>query len=359
MRIPLLIASALSLAANNAIQAQDSHPTITVGTATAHRGETAYGELKVPPGSDSGYTISVAVIHGAYPGKIVAFVAGAHGTEYASVVALTRLTSKIDPTKLYGTVIIVPLVNVNSFEQMIVHINPVDRRGMNGGFPGDKSGTQTQRAVALLAEQVVTPADIVVDLHGGDIDEDLRPYVYWTRVGDPAKDDVNRDLALGFGIDHIIVRDADSAAADRTLGGYALSQGKLSIVAEAGRSGQVLSVDVDALVNGCLNVLGNVKLFGSVPKPVAHPVYITAGTRVRASAPAMWYPLVARDTKVTQGQALGYTTDYVGRRTGEIKSPVAGLVTFIRTVPSAPRGGTLVNVSEILPGVVPWKRPGQ
>ena len=359
MRISLLFASTLSFAAINAAPGQDPHPTITVGTATARRGETAYGTLNVPAASDSGYAISVAVIHGAHPGKVVAFVSGAHGTEYASVVALTRLIAKIDPARLNGTVIVVPLVNVNSFEQMIVHINPVDRKGMNGGFPGDKAGTQTQRAVAAIADQVVAPADIVVDLHGGDIDEDLRPYVYWTRVGDAAKDAVTHNLALGFGIDHIIVRDADPAVADRTLGGYALSQGKLSVVAEAGRSGQVLPVDVDALVNGCLNVLGNSKLYGRIAKPVAHPVYITAGTRVRASTPSMWYPLVVRDSKVTQGQVLGYTTDYVGRRISEIKSPVAGLVTFIRTVPSAPRGGTLANVSEILPGVLPWKKPEQ
>lgn len=359
MRTKLLVALTISLVGPRVAAAQDPHSTLTVGTATANRGETAYGELKVAAGADSGYAIAVAVIHGARPGKIVAFVSGAHGTEYASVVALTRFIAKVDATKLTGTVIVVPLVNVASFEQMTVHVNPVDRKGMNSGFPGARDGTQSQRGVAAIAENVVSQADVVIDLHGGDIDEDLRPYTYWTRVGDAAKDAEMHAMAMAFGLDHIIVRDANPAVPDRTLGGYSLDQGKLSIVAEAGRSGQVLPVDVDALVNGSLNVLAHFRMIARVVKPVVRPVYITAGTRVRATAPVMWYPLVRRDTRVTQGQVVGYTTDYVGRRIGEITAPVAGLVTFIRTVPSAPRNATLVNVAEVLPGVVPWKKAGE
>ena len=46
----------------------DAHPTFTVGTATAQRGQRAYGVLKVPAGSDAGYDIPVAVLHGAQAG---------------------------------------------------------------------------------------------------------------------------------------------------------------------------------------------------------------------------------------------------------------------------------------------------
>ena len=42
----------------------DAHPAFTVGTATAQRGQRAYGVIKVPAGSDAGYDIPVAVLHG-------------------------------------------------------------------------------------------------------------------------------------------------------------------------------------------------------------------------------------------------------------------------------------------------------
>src|SRR5438477_1616340 len=156
---------------------------VTVGTAVAAPGKTAYGEIQVPRGSDDGTNISVAVIHGSRPGKRIVFLAGSHGTEYTSIVALTRLISQIDATKLAGTVVVVPLLNVASFEQMTVHVNPIDKKGMNGGYPGNASGTQTDRALAIVTEQVANPADVIVDLHGGDLDENLRPYSYWTRTG--------------------------------------------------------------------------------------------------------------------------------------------------------------------------------
>src|SRR6185503_6940656 len=172
------------------------------------------------------------------------------------------LVGAIDPLKLTGTVIVAPLLNVASFEQMTVHVNPVDGKGMNAGYPGNASGTQTERALALVTQQVVEPADVIIDLHGGDMDEDLRPYSYWIRTGTAAQDEASRVLALAFGLDHVIIRDIDTAnpASTRSLSGYGLSKGKTVLVAEAGRSGQVLALDKDLLVSGCLNVLGSLKM---------------------------------------------------------------------------------------------------
>jgi len=70
------------------LRAQDAHPTFTVGTATASRGAMATGVIHVPAGVDAGYDIPVAVVHGARPGPVLAVVAGAHGTEYASIIAV-------------------------------------------------------------------------------------------------------------------------------------------------------------------------------------------------------------------------------------------------------------------------------
>src|SRR5262249_1518264 len=151
---------------------------------------------------------------------------------------------------LNGTVIVAPLLNVASFEQMTPHVNPIDRKGMNGGYPGDANGTQTARALAAVTREILTPADIVVDLHGGDLDEDLRPYSYWFRSGRAAQDSAALKLIMAFGLDHVIVTDVDPSAptAGRSLSGQALVRGKTVLVAEAGRSGVVAPQDLNALV---------------------------------------------------------------------------------------------------------------
>jgi len=353
-----LIVGAQVLSASTVI-AQQTTP-FTVGSASAAPGTTAYGAISIPAGSDSALQIAVAVIRGAKPGPVVAFVAGSHGTEYTSIIAMQKLISRIDATRLGGTVIVLPLLNVASFETMTPHINPVDRKGMNSSYPGDANGTQTQRALAEVTRQIVTPADVVVDLHGGDLDEDLRPYSYWFRGGRAAQDSAGLRLALAFGLDHIIVTDVDPNApnAGRSLSGQALVRGKTVLVAEAGRSGTVAPADLNALVEGSLNVLGELKMLARPVSRVQHPTWLAgAGARVAADSAGVFFPAVARDTRVTKGQIVGHTTDFVGRPTGDVRAPTDGLVTFIRGVPSMWPRATLVNIAPVLKDPGQWTAP--
>ena len=120
---------------------QDAHPTFTVGTAKAQRGQKAYGVITVPAGVDAGYDIPVAVIHGGRPGPVLAVVSGAHGTEYASILAVQDLiNAPIDLANLSGTLILVPIVNIPSFEKLTPHVNPTDNKSMNSRYPGDMAG---------------------------------------------------------------------------------------------------------------------------------------------------------------------------------------------------------------------------
>jgi predicted deacylase len=336
---------------------QDPRPTFTVGTATSARGQTTYGTIDVPAAGDSGLKIPVAVIHGSRPGKVVAFVAGSHGTEYASIVALQRFIPRIAARSLAGTVIVVPIINIGSIEQMTPHLNPIDRKSMNGNYPGDSTGTQTQRALFAMTKAVIDPADVVVDLHGGDLDEDLRPYSYWFRGGNAAQDSAGRALALAFGLDHIIVTDVNPSAPARSLSGQSLVRGKVVLVAEAGRTGTVTDLDVGKLISGSLNVLGALGMLERKPVRMKGVVWLGSGSRVAADSGGMFYAAVARDARVKKGDVLGRTTDYWGRSTGEIRSPEDGVVTFIRGVPSMWPRATLVNVSPVLTAVPAWKAP--
>lgn len=340
-------------------QGTGPRPALTVGSATAEPGAVAYGSIAVPAGSDSALTIPVAVIHGSRPGPVVALVAGSHGTEYASVVALTRIIGRISPRGLAGTVIVAPLLNVASFERMTVHVNPVDGKGMNANYPGEANGTQSQRALALVATHIVRPADVVIDLHGGDIDEELRPYSYWIRTGDARQDSASLALAMAFGLDHVIVRDIDAGnpAMIRSLSGYALSLGKTSFVAEAGHAGTLEPRDVDALMNGTLDALGSLKMLARSRRNPVRPVWLMNDTRVRADSAVMFFPTVQRGARVTRGTRVGRATDYLGRPLGDVLAPATGMVTFIRGVPSAPRGATLVTVIPVIASPPRYRHP--
>src|SRR5437762_6402907 len=258
------------------ISAAQQQATFTVGTATAPRGQKATGTIEVPAGSDAALSIPVAVFHGAKPGPVLALVSGAHGTEYASIIALEKLIGLLNPAEISGTVIIVPLINIPSFEQKVPHVNPIDRKSMNRMYPGKMDGTQTERVSFLMTKQVVEQCDHLIDLHGGDLDESLRPYSYWTKTGHERQDAISREMVLAFGLDTIIIsadRPTDPAAS-RYLENTASTRGKPSITAEAGHAGTVEPEDVRALVDGCLSVMRYLKMLPGTVAMIEHPVWI-------------------------------------------------------------------------------------
>jgi len=345
----LAIAAALMLVCPMPSLAQDAHATFSVGTATAGRGQLARGAIKVPAGSDAGYDIAVAVLHGAKPGPALAIVAGAHGTEYASIIAVERLIDAVDPAQLSGTLILVPLLNPASFERMVPHVNPVDNKSMNRFYPGTPSGTQTDRASYMMTKEVVDKCDHLIDLHGGDLDESLRPYSYWTVTGNQQQDARSRELVLAFGLDHIIIaadRPKDPNAS-RFLENTASTRGKPSFAAEAGHAGTVETDDVNALVNGSINVMRALKMLPGAAKPVENPVWIEKTITIAADDGGIFYPSVKRGTYVDKGTRVGYVTDYLGKVTAEARAPEAGVVTFVRAVPSLKKGDTIATVGVV------------
>jgi predicted deacylase len=330
------------------VWAQD-RATFTVGSATAARGQKATGFIDVPPGIDTATSIAVAIIHGSRPGPVLALVAGAHGTEYASIIALEKMISVLNPAEISGTVIVVPLVNVQSFERKVPHVNPIDVKSMNRMYPGKMDGTQTDRASYLITKQVVEQCDHLIDLHGGDLDESLRPYSYWTKTGNDKQDRISREMVLAFGLDHVIIsadRPKDPNAS-RYLENTATSRGKPSITVEAGSAGTVEPDDVAALVNGCLSVMRYLRMIPGTPTTIDHPVWIEKIESVTSQQTGIFYPLVRRGTYVEQGMKVGYVTDYVGKIIYEATSPVAGVVLYICAVPSMKKGETITNIGVV------------
>ena len=345
-RTAITLALLLALAAAGAAAQTGS---FTVGTATAAPGQKATGYLKVPAGVDAATDIPVVVVRGAKPGPVLALVTGAHGTEYASIIAVEKLIQQLDPAQISGTVILVPLVNVQSFLQKVPHVNPVDGKSMNRFYPGKQDGTQTERASWLITQQVVERCDYLIDYHGGDLDEDLRPYSYWPKTGDEKHDAVTRDMVLAFGLDHIIIwsdRPKDPNAA-RYLDNAANTRGKPAIPVEAGHAGTVEADDVAMLVNGTLSVMRYLKMLPGEATRVEHPVWIGKLDTVEGGQTGIFDPLVKRGSYVEQGMKIGTITDYFGNVIEEARAPAAGVVLYVCSVPSMKKGDTVAYVGEI------------
>jgi predicted deacylase len=320
MKFMIAVAATAVVVAAPLAAAQDPHPTFTVGTATAQRGQKAYGALKVPAGSDAGYDIAVEM-----------------------------LIDSVKPDEVAGTLILLPLINVPSFERITPHVNPTDNKSMNRYYPGNPTGTQTDRASYVITKEVVERCDHLIDLHGGDLDENLRPYSYWTVTGNQKQDEFSRAMVLAFGLDHIIIsadRPKDPAAA-RFLENAASTRGKPSFTAEAGRSGPVDVADAARLSAGVKNVMAHLKMGGTAAAPVRNPIWVEKIVTLAADRDGMFQPTVDRDAHVTKGARIGVVTDYLNRPLQEVTATDDGIIMFIRAVPSLKKGDTMANIGVI------------
>src|SRR5271168_4110519 len=306
----VIVAFVASLFVSGGIFAQRA--AFTVGTATAGVGQKGNGYIEVPAGVDAGTNIPVVVVNGANPGPVLALVTGAHGTEYVSIIAVEKLIGELDPKQVSGTVILVPLVNVVSFEQKVPHVNPIDNKSMNRFYPGKMDGTQTDRALFMITKEVVEQCGYLIDYHGGDLDESLRPYAYWGAVGKEVQDRVSKQMVLAFGLDHIIIwseRPTDPTAT-RYLDNTASVRGKPAIVVEAGHAGTTETDDIALLVTGTWSTMRALKMLPGEPRPIENPVWLSKTVEVTSEQDGIFYPLVKRGSYVEAGMKLGYVTDY-------------------------------------------------
>jgi len=123
-------------------------------------------ELSWPVTSSSiKFNVPVIVAHGKYQGPIVGITAALHGDELNGIEIARQVLSGIDPEKLAGTLVVVPIVNVEGFLKQSRYI--ADRRDLNRYFPGDPKGVMPARYADGLFQQIVLKCNSLIDLHTG------------------------------------------------------------------------------------------------------------------------------------------------------------------------------------------------
>jgi hypothetical protein len=158
--------------------------------------------LEVPGG---GAEIPVTTIRGAKPGPTLALIAGNHGYEYPPILALQQLPARLEPARMAGAVILVHVANLPSFLERTIYFSPADHKNLNRVYPGKPDGTISERIAWTLTREVIEKCDYLIDLHCGDGNESLRPYVYQAVTGQAQMDEAIRGLTLAFGLDHIVL----------------------------------------------------------------------------------------------------------------------------------------------------------
>jgi len=317
---------------------------------------------------------SVISVAGAKLGPVVFVNAGVHGGEYPAIEAVIRLGKTLDPKKISGSVILMPVSNLPAFRARTPFVCPIDNVNPNRVFPGDPLGSYSEQMTHALINEFVVHADAYIDLHGGDIPEALVPFVICrSEAGLPDSEgrDVaarSKEIAAAFGLPYVLtVSKPVQPSKGSSSYAAAAEKGIPSILAEAGGVGQMQEDAVELLVNGVLNVMRHLGMIDRAEiefrveqnlnaKKTAHRAVATAKAPAAASTvltkfewvytknAGMWYPKMGAGDVVKQGEQIGTVGDLFGETLEKIISPVNGVVLFLTINPSVLANGLLMGI---------------
>ena len=257
----------------------------------------------------------VLVVNGKFAGPTMCLTAAVHGDELNGIEMVRRVLHELNPQKLAGAVVGVPIVNLQGFRRGSRYLP--DRRDLNRYFPGNPRGSAAARIAYSFFTEVVLHCDALIDLHTGSFERSNLPQLR----ADLRNPDV-LTLTQGFGATVIL----HSTPADGTLRHAATSAGIPAVTLEAGGPSQLELEEVKHGVKGIetllntLHMVRKMRFWGD-----AEPVYYRS-TWVRANRGGILLADVSLGSTVRVGDLLGTITDPMNNASSRLYSPYSGRI---------------------------------
>lgn len=283
---------------------------------------------RIPPGgrktlkwfsvqSPGGFSVPtpVIVVNGARPGPVLCLTAAIHGDELNGIEITRRIMHGLNPEKLKGTIVGVPIVNLEGFWRRERYIG--DRRDLNRYFPGSPDGSYPGRVAYALFNDIIMHCDAVVDIHTGSFFRENLPQL---RV-DLTISQV-AEMAKKFGAITVL----QSIGPQGSLRGAATAAGIPAVVMEIGGP---LSVEPEKVKLGVksirtlLNSLGMIDKISIWSKP--QPVFYSSKW-LRSETGGILMNKVGLGKKVGKGDILAEIIDPVSNTTYQVVSPFSGTI---------------------------------
>jgi hypothetical protein len=289
--------------------------------------------------------LPVCTVTGSRDGPNVCVTAGMHGCEYPGIAAAISFVKGIDPGTVRGTLKIVTIANVPSFESQQMYEIPFDHKDQYDLFPGSETGSYSEVLVHHIVEDFITGSDYYVDLHGGDLIEDLLPLCLVHISRKTATDNESLRLAQHFGLPVVVTTTHQGKRPDRgKIYSGASELGIPSVVAEAGRIGQLEDNAVGLHLSGLYNVLRYTGSIEGCAQTNRGIVCYDDWFDIRAPVGGIFYSAVCLGEDIQEGQKLGVIEDYFGSERAPALAPGSGRILVLVTSPAVARNGLLMIV---------------
>lgn len=312
---------------------------IVVGGEEIKPGQRRILEIAVP----SLYThtqleMPVQVIRGKKPGPCLFISAAIHGDEINGVEIIRRVLNQKAISRLRGTLIAVPVVNIFGFINQSRYLP--DRRDLNRSFPGSESGSLASRLAQLFLNDVIADCTHGIDLHTAAVHRENFPHI--RAVMD---DEETKRLAHAFASPLIL----GSEIIDGSLRKAAEALGISIIVYEAGEALRFNEVAIRAGVRGVMSVMRELGMLAPSKSPKKSPktFLASASSWVRAPQSGIIRLIKPLGSRVKENEVLGVLADPFGEAQQEALAPFDGIVIGKTNLPLVNEGEALFHVARV------------
>ena len=301
---------------------------------------------ELPDGQPLAFPALVA--RGAEPGRTLLATGAVHGDEYEGPLAIQDLFAELDPARMAGAFIGIPVVNGPAFNAGS-RTGGHDHQDLARIFPGSSDGSPSERLAHALTEYVIPHADLYADLHSAGNDYRIERFAgYQIR---PELIAAQRRAAIAFGLDLVW---GTAALPGRSLSA-AGAKGVPAIYVEMEGEGRCRPESCAAALQGLRNLLACLGIVAG-GHPRQRPRYLVEDGRAgsghlqlanHAPTSGLFLPDVTVWDRVAAGDRLGVVRRADGRTAAEMRSAKAGRVLMVRTRPQVIAGDCAAYVIEV------------
>ncbi|GAB4232018.1 MAG: succinylglutamate desuccinylase/aspartoacylase family protein [Stanieria sp.] len=280
-------------------------------------------------------SLPVTVINGKQAGPKLWLSAAIHGDELNGVEIIRQVIEQVQPEKLAGTLIAVPIVNLFGFIEQSRYLP--DRRDLNRSFPGSENGSLASRLANLFMREIVKHSTHGIDLHTAAIHRMNLP-----QVRANLEDSETYRCAQAFNAPIMM----HATTRDGSLRQAATNQGIPVLLYEGGEALRFEPYAIRVGVTGVLRVMQYLGMaqFPQLPPPITS-VEIRQSKWIRAFRGGIFHREVSLGEQVEKKQPLGFITDAFGEDKSVVRASVSGIVIGYNQNPLVNQGDGMINLA--------------
>ncbi|HMQ10335.1 MAG TPA: succinylglutamate desuccinylase/aspartoacylase family protein [Oligoflexia bacterium] len=280
------------------------------------------------------WRVPVIILRGQDKGPTLGITAALHGDELNGISTIFKLTEKIDPKKLSGTLVMVPISNTPGYLMNQRYFS--DNQDLNRIMPGKAVGKTSQLYAHYFIKKLVSKFDYLLDLHTASYGRVNSLY-----IRADLENDACRTLAY-LQNPHIIVQKYD---VEGTLRAWANENNIPSITIEIGNPNAFQHNLIDETLEGILNTMRHLHMIEGKVKDMIHEsticdnsfwIYSTRGGIVDV--------LPNLTDEIKAGQVIAHVYNVFGEIKEKVTTNKSGIVIGKNVIPNCDAGSRLLHI---------------